>query len=85
SYRWMQIYDKPVHSPLTDQVERFGGLSDVHDEVVAKQELQRVRNALEESQRELTVFADSVPQLLWRATADGNWDFLNRRFTEITG
>lgn len=85
SYRWMQIYDKPVRSPITGEIERFGGLSDIHQEVTAKEELQKVRHELEESQRELTVFADSVPQLLWRSTAEGKWDFLNQRFTEITG
>lgn len=47
--------------------------------------IQRMRIELEESRVELTTFADSVPQLLWRSTPDGRWDFLNRRFTEITG
>jgi len=47
--------------------------------------LQTMRAQLEESRAELTTFADSVPQLLWRSTPDGRWDFLNRRFTEITG
>jgi PAS domain S-box-containing protein len=84
-YRWMQIYDNPAYSPLTDQVERFGGLSDVHDEVVAKQQLQVVRDELETSQTELVNFADSVPQILWRADAGGKIDFFNRRYTEITG
>lgn len=47
--------------------------------------LQSVQGKLEESEAELITFADSVPHLLWRSTADGQWDFLNRRFTEITG
>nr|WP_223217317.1 ATP-binding protein [Rhizobium cauense] len=85
SYRWMQIYDNPAYSPLTDQVERFGGLSDVHDEVVAKQELQQVRDELEISRAELVNFTDSVPQILWRADSRGDIDFFNRRYTEITG
>ncbi|MBO9127975.1 MULTISPECIES: PAS domain-containing sensor histidine kinase [unclassified Rhizobium] len=84
AYRWMQIYDNPAYSPLTDQVERFGGLSDVHDEVVAKQELQVVRDQLEISRTELMNFTDSVPQILWRADAMGKIDFVNRRYTEIT-
>lgn len=85
AYRWMQIYDNPAYSPLTDQVERFGGLSDVHDEVVAKQELQQVRDELEISRAELVNFTDSVPQILWRANSNGDIDFFNRRYTEITG
>lgn len=84
-YRWMQIYDNPVISPLTGQVDRYGGLSDVHDEVIAKEELQLVRNELEASKAELTNFTDSVPQILWRADGDANIDFFNRRYTEITG
>lgn len=85
SYRWMQIYDNPAYSPLTDQVERFGGLSDVHDEVVAKQQLQLVRDELEISRTDLVNFTDSVPQILWRADPEGRIDFYNRRYTEITG
>ncbi|WP_428679394.1 PAS domain-containing sensor histidine kinase [Reyranella sp.] len=85
SYRWMQIYDNPAYSPLTGEVERFGGLSDVHDEVLAKEELQRVQKELEASRAELINFTDSVPQILWRADADARIDFYNRRYTEVTG
>lgn len=85
TYRWMQIYDNPAYSPLTGQVERFGGLSDVHNEVVAKQELERVQNELEKSRAELINFTNSVPQILWRADTLGHIDFFNRRYAEITG
>lgn len=85
SYRWMQIYDNPAFSPLTGLVERFGGLSDVHDEVLAKEELQKVQRELEASRAELVNVTDSVPQILWRADANANIDFYNRRYPEITG
>lgn len=85
TYRWMQIYDNPAYSPLTGLVERFGGLSDVHNEVLAKEELQRVRNQLEASRADLINITDSVPQILWRADADGTLDFYNRRYREVTG
>ncbi|QNE31083.1 PAS domain-containing protein [Sphingomonas sp. NBWT7] len=85
SYRWMQIYDSPAFSPITGKVERFGGLSDVHDEVVAKEELQKVQCELEASRAELVNITDSVPQILWRADARGTLDFYNRRYPELTG
>lgn len=85
AYRWMQIYDRPALSPLTGQVERYGGLSDVHNEVSAKEELQRVRIELETSKAELEAFTNSVPQILWRTGVDAKIDFFNRRYTEITG
>ncbi|RZF63847.1 PAS domain S-box protein [Sphingomonas populi] len=53
--------------------------------LINRLKLQAMRLELEDSRTELTTFADSVPQLLWRSTPDGRWDFLNRRFTEITG
>lgn len=52
---------------------------------ISRRKLQVVRAQLEESEAEVTTFANSVPQLLWRSTADGRMDFMNRRFTEITG
>lgn len=85
AYRWMQIYDKPAFSPLTGQVERFGGLSDVHNEVMAQEELRRVRSELEESRRELINFTNSVPQILFRANRHAQVDFYNDRFTQVTG
>ncbi len=85
SYRWMQIYDSPAFSPLTGKVERFGGLSDVHDEMVAKEELQKVQRQLEASRAELINVTDSVPQILWRSDAAGTLDFYNRRYPELTG
>ncbi|MBB3348322.1 ATP-binding protein [Sphingomonas sp. BK069] len=84
-YRWMQIYDSPAFSPVTGLVERFGGLSDVHDEVMAKEELEKVRSELEASRAELINITDSVPQILWRADATGTLDFYNRRYPEVTG
>ncbi|MGH6746239.1 PAS domain-containing sensor histidine kinase [Novosphingobium sp.] len=85
SYRWMQIYDNPAFSPITGLVERFGGLSDVHDEVMAKEELQALRLELEASKAELANLTESVPQFLWRADTYGNIEFCNGRYAQLSG
>lgn len=85
SYRWMQIYDNPAFSPITGLVERFGGLSDVHNEVMAKEELQAVKLELEASRAELANLTESVPQFLWRADAHGNIEFCNGRYAQLSG
>ena len=85
TYRWMQIYDRPAFSPITGLVERFGGLSDVHNEIMAHEELERLRAELEASRQELLNFTNSVPQILFRADRDANVDFYNERFTQVTG
>ncbi|HEY4087599.1 MAG TPA: PAS domain S-box protein [Bryobacteraceae bacterium] len=38
-----------------------------------------------EVQRELSCFADTLPALVWTALADGEVDFVNRRWCEATG
>lgn len=45
----------------------------------------RLQRALAESRAELVTFTDAVPYLLWRGTPEGNVDFLNQRYTELTG
>jgi PAS domain S-box-containing protein len=85
NYRWMHLYDQPVRSPITGEVERFGGATDVHEEIESKRELAELRIELERSRAELQNFSDSVPQILWRATPDAHVDYYNKRYTEIIG
>ncbi|MDJ0387007.1 PAS domain S-box protein [Roseomonas sp. E05] len=54
-----------------------GGLSSLAEEHF----LQALRN----SETRLRLMADSVPQIVWQADAEGRLDFLNRRWTEFTG
>lgn len=42
-------------------------------------------SGMERRVRELRLFADSVPPMLWTTRADGYCDFLNQRFEDITG
>ncbi|UYY58086.1 PAS domain-containing protein [Sphingomonas sp. S2-65] len=85
SYRWMHLFDQPVRSPITGEIERFGGATDVHEEFESKQELIRLRSELEDTQRDLEHFADSVPQILWRSTREAHVDYYNKRYDEIVG
>ncbi|MBB4097977.1 PAS domain S-box-containing protein [Sphingomonas kyeonggiensis] len=47
--------------------------------------LRTLLGELEESRNELRTFTDSVPYLIWRGTPEGGVDFLNRRYTDLTG
>jgi PAS domain S-box-containing protein len=53
--------------------------------LVSHQRLAVVREALETSRREMEHFADSVPQILWRSRPDGQIDFFNRAYADLTG
>lgn len=85
TYRWMHLYDQPVRSPITGEIERFGGATDVHEEIESKNELMRLRSELEQSRAEMEQFADSVPQILWRSNREAYVDYYNRRYDEIIG
>ncbi len=85
-YRWMQILARPVRDPQNGEIVNwYGGATDIHDEVLAREEAQQLRTALEESRAELQNFTDSVPQILWRTNDRRELDFLNRRYAEVTG
>jgi len=45
----------------------------------------RIEAALLESQQRFVALADSVPVLAWTTTADGDCDYLNKRWYEYTG
>ena len=85
TYRWMSIVGRAVRSNDGEILRWYGGTSDVHDEVIAHQELQQLRAELETSQAELINFMDSIPMILWRATPEAYVDFYNKRYTEVIG
>ncbi|WP_404713825.1 ATP-binding protein [Sphingomonas sp. MMS24-J13] len=53
--------------------------------LIHRQQLRDLHRQLEESRRELLTFTDAVPYIMWRGSRDGRLDFLNHRYTEITG
>ena len=48
-------------------------------------ERRRSEDALRESESRFRALADSMPQLVWTATADGRMDYFNRRIEEFSG
>ncbi len=48
-------------------------------------ELQGEQQALQTSETSFRQLADSIPQMVWTAAADGNRDYYNRRWQDYTG
>jgi PAS domain S-box-containing protein len=84
-YRWMSLVGRPVFGADGELLHYYGGTTDVHEEVIAREEAQRLRDELEKSQAELVNFLDSVPQILWRSSPQAHVDYYNKRFTEVIG
>ena len=53
--------------------------------LLSRLSLHQTRTALAESEQNLRIMADTVPQILWQALPDGRIVYLSRRWTEMTG
>ncbi len=53
--------------------------------LLSRLSLHQARAALSESEQNLRIMADTVPQILWQALPDGRIVYLSRRWMEMTG
>ncbi|HEY7028104.1 MAG TPA: PAS domain S-box protein [Gemmatimonadales bacterium] len=51
----------------------------------ANEELRREERLLRESEARLRELADAMPQIVWSVRPDGNFEYFNRRWYELTG
>ncbi|WP_442679227.1 PAS domain-containing protein [Sphingomonas sp. ASY06-1R] len=77
-YRWWRAEGLPSCDDAGQIVEWSGSVIDVHDLKLAEARL-RAR------ERELMHLADTVPVLIWSASAEGEPIFINRRLSEWAG
>lgn len=77
-YRWNLIRFLPLVSPVGNLVKWIGSVTEIHDAKVAA-EKQRLA-ALEFRQ-----LSESLPQIIWTASPDGMFNYLNHKWYEYTG
>ena len=78
TYRWHLNRAVPVHD-LEGKILRFVGTStDIED-------LKRAQEHLRASELSLWQMTETIPEMLWSATAEGSIDYCNGRLLEYTG
>ncbi len=78
-YRWFLSRARPIRNAETGEVVRwFGTNTDVT-------ELRQLQEKLGESEEELRIQAESIPQQVWTARPDGTVDFYNHRTAAYVG
>ena len=77
---WSNVYDRfQILRDKSGQAYRIiGALMDVTN-------LRRTEEELRQSEARFRMFADSMPQLVWTANADGRVDYFNERYKEYQG
>ncbi len=76
------VYVNVVCLPTRDDGGRVDG---VLAHAVDVTDLVRSRKRIEESEERFRQLAESMPQVVWTSTADGVCDYVNSRWTELTG
>jgi len=77
-YRWMLSRALPeLHAP-DKAVFWHGALTEIHDQ-------RELAEALRRGEAELRFLADSIPELIWTATAEGFVDYYNQYSEEYSG
>ncbi|EFH85266.1 PAS domain-containing sensor histidine kinase [Ktedonobacter racemifer] len=76
-YRWFLTRGMPVCDETGQVIKWFGTCTDIEEQKRAEQQLK-------ESEENLRVLAETVPQLVWTTRADNRLDYCNQRYCEYT-
>jgi PAS domain S-box-containing protein/putative nucleotidyltransferase with HDIG domain len=76
--RWIRTHGRVVRSPDGEPLRFVGVNTDVTERRQAEEQLRQ-------SEAAFRTLADSLPQIVWTARADGLVDYFNRRWTEFSG
>ena len=77
-YRWLLSRALPELQGPDQAVFWHGALTEIHDQ-------REVAEALRRGEAELRFLADSIPELIWTATAEGFVDYYNAHTAEYSG
>jgi PAS domain S-box-containing protein len=77
-YRWVLSRALPEVHPPDPPVYWHGALTEVHDQ-------RELADALRRGEAEVRFLADSIPELIWTATAEGFIDYYNRYTADYSG
>ena len=78
-YRWFLSRGLPeLHSAPDKPMHWHGAVTEVHDQ-------RELADALRRGEAELRFLADSIPQLIWTATAEGLIEYYNQHTAEYSG
>jgi PAS domain S-box-containing protein len=77
SVRWIRAKGKVTFDEHHKPLKISGGIVDITHEKITRQ-------LIEESEKQLRQLADSMPQLVWMAEADGSISYYNHRFSEYS-
>ena len=77
-YRWVHVRGEPLRDDRGQIVRWYYVFTDIDDQ-------RRAEEALRESEQHLRLLVETIPALVWRTTAEGTPDYVNRRIVDYIG
>ena len=77
-YRWFLVRYHPLRDEQGRILRWYASGTDIDDR-------KRAEDALRQSEQELRLLIDTLPAMVWRATPDGQPDYINQRLARDTG
>jgi len=78
TYRWFRASAVRILDPMSQEIGWYGVDIDIDDQ-------KRTDEALRESEQRLNRLIETLPAMVWRATPDGEPDYINSRLANYTG
>jgi len=78
TYRWFRVSAVRVRDPNSQEMRWYGVDIDIDDQ-------KQTDDAVRESEQRLTRLIETLPAMVWRATPDGEPDYINPRLANYTG
>ena len=78
TYRWFRVSAVRVRDPNSQEMRWYGVDIDIDDK-------KQTDDAVRESEQRLTRLIETLPAMVWRATPDGEPDYINPRLANYTG
>ena len=80
--RFVTKYWRSVQYPILDKDKKVVAIYQLTEDITERKDTER---ALRESEDRLRFMADSMPQLVWVADAEGHYEYFNQRWYQYTG
>jgi PAS domain S-box-containing protein len=85
AYRWFRASAQPVRD-REGRLHRWYGLHiDIDDRMRTEDALHTAQDGLRKSELSLLHFLDAIPAIVWRATPDGEPNYMNQRASDYSG
>ena len=78
TYRWFRVSAVRIREPESQEIGWYGVDVDIDDQ-------KRTDAALRQSEQSLNQLIETLPAMVWRATPDGEADYINTRLATYTG